>query len=75
LTGSNNTVSRNIVNEACAGLLLGSGSGNTFPEANTFANVNNTTLAGDVCTPAAASNALTKSQVASAAHGSSPVRP
>jgi len=49
-TGSNNTVTGNTVNEACAGILLGTGTNpNTSP--NTFMNVTNTTLAGDVCTP------------------------
>jgi hypothetical protein len=51
-TGSNNTVTKNTINEACAGVLLGSGSSNTVSP-NTFANVTNTTMAGDVCTPLA----------------------
>jgi hypothetical protein len=51
-TGSNNTVTKNTINEACAGILLGSGSSNTVSP-NTFANVTNTTLAGDVCAPLA----------------------
>jgi parallel beta-helix repeat protein len=50
-TGSNNVVTGNTINEACAGILLGSGTGNTIAP-NTFLNVTNTTLAGDVCTPA-----------------------
>src|SRR6202020_801519 len=50
-TGNNNTVSKNTVNEACAGILLGRGTGNTFSPPNLVANVANTTLAGDVCTP------------------------
>jgi len=50
-TGSNNFVTGNTINEACAGILLGSGTGNTITP-NTFFNVANTTLAGDVCTPA-----------------------
>ena len=49
-SGNNNTVTGNTINEACAGVLLGTGTGNvTSP--NTFFNVTNTTLAGDVCTP------------------------
>jgi hypothetical protein len=51
-TGSGNTVKSNTINEACAGILLGTGSGNTTTP-NTYANVTNTTLAGDVCTPLA----------------------
>jgi copper-binding protein NosD len=50
-TGSNNVVTGNTINEACAGILLGSGTGNTTAP-NTFLNVTNTTLTGDVCTPA-----------------------
>ena len=48
-TGNNNIVSKNTVNEACVGILLGSGTGNTFPIANLGANVANTSPAGDVC--------------------------
>jgi hypothetical protein len=49
-TGSSNTVTFNTINEACAGILLGSGGGNTTAP-NTFSNVTNTTLAGDSCSP------------------------
>jgi hypothetical protein len=49
-SGSGNTVTSNTINEACAGILLGSGTGNTTSP-NTFANVTNTTMAGDVCSP------------------------
>jgi parallel beta-helix repeat protein len=50
-TGNNNTVEANTVNEACAGILLGTGTtGNVYgPPANTLNNVTNTTMAGDVC--------------------------
>jgi hypothetical protein len=51
-TGSGNTVMSNTINEACAGILLGSGTGNTTTP-NVFLNVTNTTLAGDTCTPLA----------------------
>jgi len=70
-TGNNNTVSKNTVNEACAGILLGSGSGNTFPIANIVANVANTTLAGDVCTP----TVLIAGRVHTQGHSSRPARP
>jgi parallel beta-helix repeat protein len=50
-TGSGTTVTGNTINEACAGVLLGTGSGNTTAP-NTYLNVTNTTLAGDTCTPA-----------------------
>jgi hypothetical protein len=49
-SGNNNSATDNTINEACAGILLGTGAGNT-QSANGFANVTNTTLAGDVCTP------------------------
>jgi parallel beta-helix repeat protein len=70
-TGNNNVVSKNTVNEACAGILLGSGTGNTFPIANIVANVANTTLAGDVCTP----TVLIVRRVHSQGHSSRPARP
>jgi Right handed beta helix region len=49
-TGGGNTVTGNTINEACAGILLGSGTGNTTTP-NTFMNVTNTKLSGDSCTP------------------------
>jgi hypothetical protein len=51
-TGSSNSndVIDNTINEGCAGLLLGTGTGNTTTP-NTYLNVTNTTLAGDTCTP------------------------
>jgi hypothetical protein len=48
--GNNNTVTGNTINEACAGILLGTGTGNTTTP-NTFLNDTNTTLSGDTCTP------------------------
>jgi hypothetical protein len=74
-TGNNNTISANVVNDACAGILLGSGTGNTFPVANTYANVAFLTLAGDVCTPPAVPSVHANSLVASPRHVFSPVRP
>jgi len=47
-TGNGNTVSGNTVNEACAGVLLGSGTGNGL-SANSSFNVIDTTFAGDIC--------------------------
>jgi hypothetical protein len=52
-TGTGTTVTGNTINEACAGVLLGTGSGNiTAP--NNYLNVTNTTLVGDTCPPASA---------------------
>jgi parallel beta-helix repeat protein len=52
-SGNNDTVTKNVIVEACAGILLGTGTGNTTTP-NTLYDVTNTTLAGDVC-PASAS--------------------
>jgi hypothetical protein len=52
-SGNNNTIERNTINEACAAILEGSGTGNTF-SSNTIFNVTYTTLAGDSCPAAAA---------------------
>ena len=71
-TGTRNTVGANIVNEACAGILKG-GSPNTYAT-NTFWNVVNTTLAGDVC-PATLPSALLPRQAVSPRNSFVPVRP
>jgi hypothetical protein len=47
-SGNNNYMTKNSIVEACAGILLGTGSGNTFSP-NTFLDVTNTLVAGDVC--------------------------
>jgi hypothetical protein len=47
-SGNNNTVTNNSINEACAGVLLGTGTGTTTT-GNSFYSVVNTTLGGDVC--------------------------
>jgi hypothetical protein len=49
-SGNNNLVTSNSINEACAGILLGTGTGTTFSP-NVFVNVTNSVLAGDTCTP------------------------
>jgi parallel beta-helix repeat protein len=75
-TGSNNTVTLNSINEACAGILLGSGTNNTIAP-NTFLNVTNTTLAGDVCTPAVgpAANVMESSATKRLSFRPSPLKP
>jgi hypothetical protein len=50
VSGNNNTATGNTINEACAGILLGTGNGNAFTP-NTYYTVENSTLAGDTCTP------------------------
>lgn len=47
-TGNGTKVANNSVSEACAGVLTGSGSGNTFTP-NTTVNVIDTTYSGDSC--------------------------
>ena len=49
-TGNNNVITSNTINEACAGILLGTGT-TSSNISNTFMNVDYVTLAGDVCTP------------------------
>jgi len=52
-SGSNETVKSNTINEACAGILLGTGISNTTAP-NTYANDTYEALSGDACPPAAA---------------------
>jgi len=47
-TGNNNSAIQNTIVDACAGILLGSGTGNTFAP-NAYYTTANTTLAGDLC--------------------------
>jgi parallel beta-helix repeat protein len=51
-SGNNSTVTKNSINEACAGVLLGNGTGNTVGgvgNLNTAYNVVQVTQAGDLC--------------------------
>jgi parallel beta-helix repeat protein len=73
-TGASNNVSSNAVNDACAGILVG-GTGNTIATSNTFANVTNLTLNGDVCPVAASSVMATSEAVSQPGRTFSPVRP
>ena len=52
-TGNNNTVFQNTITEGCAGVLLGTGTGNVVRTNNVYNDVNFTTLAGDACNPPA----------------------
>ncbi|MFZ3266628.1 MAG: right-handed parallel beta-helix repeat-containing protein [Terriglobales bacterium] len=52
-TGNNNTVLQNTITEGCAGVLLGTGTGNIVRTNNVYSSVNFTTLAGDACNPPA----------------------
>ncbi len=48
VTNTGNIVTGNTINEACAGLLVGTSPGNTTSP-DTYFNVNNTVVQGDVC--------------------------
>jgi hypothetical protein len=50
-TGNNNSVTQNTINEACAGILTGTGTTGNTVSPDTFFNVINTTQSGDTCTP------------------------
>jgi len=69
-TGNNNRVSGNTINEACAAILTGTGSGNTVTPGTTIYNVVNTTLAGDVCPAATGGGGSAVRQGASVKHQS-----
>lgn len=49
-TGNNTTVQSNIINVACAGILMGGGTGNNYVT-NTFYNVSVIQASGNSCTP------------------------
>jgi hypothetical protein len=51
ISGNNNSATTNTINEACTGVLTGTGTGNTFSP-NSYANVTTTTMGGDVCSAA-----------------------
>jgi hypothetical protein len=57
-SGNNNTVTKNRINDVCAGLLLGSGTGNTISP-NSIFNADYVNLAGDAC-PATPSDIKTQ---------------
>jgi hypothetical protein len=57
-SGNNNKVNRNVILEACAGILLGTGTANTTTP-NALVDVTNTMLAGDEC-PAASADAVVR---------------
>ncbi len=72
-TGNNNTVKTNTINEACAGILTGTGTSGNVDTPNTIFNVINTTLAGDSCTAFQGQAAEAASR--SAKHGVARIRP
>jgi hypothetical protein len=50
-TGNGNTVTKNTIQESCAGILEGTGTSSNTTSPNTFFDVTNTLLAGDTCSP------------------------
>jgi hypothetical protein len=72
--GGGASVSGNILNEACAGILNGT-SGNSISATNTFFNVTNTTLVGDSCTVSQLDLARIADGANHASVRSSPARP
>jgi parallel beta-helix repeat protein len=60
-TGNNTTVTANTINEACAGVLTGNGSGSSQSGNNTF-NVLQTSLAGDSCPVGAGAKTKTRTR-------------
>ncbi len=48
-TGNNNTVKSNTITESCAGLLIGTGTGQFFTSPNTYYDVLGTSVNGDTC--------------------------
>ena len=59
---SANTVIHNTINEACAGILAGTGTSGNTTTPNTFFNVTNIILSGDVCPAATAGSAQAQLQ-------------
>ena len=75
---ASNTVSQNTINDACAGILVGTGAGSNTIGTNNFYNTRNTTLIADTCTstPAPLIVAHTAAASAAANHARpSPARP
>jgi hypothetical protein len=60
-SGNNTTVTKNTINEACAGVLTGSGSGSS-QSGNIFYNVVQTVQSGDSCPAGSAGTAETKAK-------------
>jgi hypothetical protein len=60
-SGNGNNASKNLITEACAGILLGTGTGNTATP-NTIYDATILTLAGDVCPAVTTSDAMMASR-------------
>jgi len=74
---ASNAVSNNTINDACAGILVGTGAGSNTIGTNNFYNTRNTTLTADTCTPllTAAARASTATHLAAASATANHARP
>jgi parallel beta-helix repeat protein len=74
-TGNNNTVKTNNINEACAGILTGTGTSGNVTTPNTIFNVINTTMVGDTCTAFQGQAAVAQPTSRNAKHGVARISP
>lgn len=74
-TGNNNTVKTNTINEACAGILTGTGTSGNVDTPNTIFNVIDTSLAGDTCTALPGQAAGAQAASGSGKHGVARISP
>ena len=74
-TGNNNTVKANNINEACAGILTGTGTSGNVTTPNTIFNVINTVMAGDTCTAFQVQAAAAQPASRNAKHGVARISP
>jgi hypothetical protein len=73
---ASNTVSKNTINDACAGILVGTAAGSNTIGTNNFYNTRNTTLTADTCSPPLTAAApLMAGRVAAASAATNHARP
>jgi hypothetical protein len=71
----NNVVSGNTVNDACAGIMVGTAAGSNRIGSNDFFNTRNTVLTADRCTPPLNSVRQANTSLAAQTRKTSPARP
>jgi hypothetical protein len=71
---ANNVVSRNTINDACAGIMVGTAAGPNAIGRNTFFNVRQTMVTADQCAPPL-NSAQIRARSSEVAHRASPARP
>ncbi len=74
-TGNNNTVKTNTINEACAGILTGTGTSGNVTTPNTTFNVINTVMTGDTCTAFQGQAAVAQAASRNSKHGVARISP